>query len=53
MFNDFFFIRLFFVRFVYGVVIYKNNLWIVGYDGNKRFLFGYVNIIECFSGKFF
>lgn len=52
MFNDFFLIRLPPARSAHGAAIYKNNLWIfAGYDGNKRFLSGHVNITECLSGK--
>ena len=52
MFNDFFLIRLPPARSAHGAAIYKNNLWIfAGYDGNKRFLSGHVNITECLLKK--
>ena len=48
----FFLIRLPPARSAHGAAIYKNNLWIfAGYDGNKRFLSGHVNITECLLKK--
>ena len=52
MFSDFFLFRLPPARSAHGAAIYKNNLWIfAGYDGNKRFLSGLVNITECLLKK--